>query len=308
MRKTWQGILSLLMILSIAFVPVNAMDVEATSTDATEITDMLGRELTVVNELRRIVVLNPADAEILVALGADELIVGRGEYVDYPANRMENIPTVGSGENLNLEEILALQPQLVVDTAMSFSPDEMERLEEAGIPVYVTDASTIAEVYEAIQGLAKLVNKEAEGEALIAEMQATFEEYTHLAKEATEEEHTIYYEISPLEFGLWTAGQGTFMDEIGQMLQVNNIFAEVEGWAEISPEQVLDLNPDYIVTTSMSADGFDPIDELLNRTGWQDVTAINRQQVFQANADEFTRPGPRLADAIESLYHFIYEE
>lgn len=308
MRKTWQGILSLLMILSIAFVPVNAMDVEATSTDATEITDMLGRELTVVNELRRIVVLNPADAEILVALGADELIVGRGEYVDYPANRMENIPTVGSGENLNLEEILALQPQLVVDTAMSFSPDEMERLEEAGIPVYVTDASTIAEVYEAIQGLAKLVNKEAEGEALIAEMQATFEEYTHLAKEATEEEHTIYYEISPLEFGLWTAGQGTFMDEIGQMLQVNNIFAEVEGWAEISPEQVLDLNPDYIVTTSMPADGFDPIDELLNRTGWQDVTAINRQQVFQANADEFTRPGPRLADAIESLYHFIYEE
>lgn len=308
MRKTWQGILSLLMILSIAFVPVNAMDVEATSTDATEITDMLGRELTVVNELRRIVVLNPADAEILVALGADELIVGRGEYVDYPANRVENIPTVGSGENLNLEEILALQPQLVVDTAMSFSPDEMERLEEAGIPVYVTDASTIAEVYEAIQGLAKLVNKEAEGEALIAEMQATFEEYTHLAKEATEEEHTIYYEISPLEFGLWTAGQGTFMDEIGQMLQVNNIFAEVEGWAEISPEQVLDLNPDYIVTTSMPADGFDPIDELLNRTGWQDVTAINRQQVFQANADEFTRPGPRLADAIESLYHFIYEE
>ncbi|AXY26135.1 ABC transporter substrate-binding protein [Suicoccus acidiformans] len=308
MRKTWQGILSLLMILSIAFVPVNAMDVEATSTDATEITDMLGRELTVVNELRRIVVLNPADAEILVALGADELIVGRGEYVDYPANRVENIPTVGSGENLNLEEILALQPQLVVDTAMSFSPDEMERLEEAGIPVYVTDASTIAEVYEAIQGLAKLVNKEAEGEALIAEMQATFEEYTHLAKETTEEEHTIYYEISPLEFGLWTAGQGTFMDEIGQMLQVNNIFAEVEGWAEISPEQVLDLNPDYIVTTSMPADGFDPIDELLNRTGWQDVTAIDRQQVFQANADEFTRPGPRLADAIESLYHFIYEE
>ncbi|AXY25077.1 ABC transporter substrate-binding protein [Suicoccus acidiformans] len=308
MRKTWQGILSLLMILSIAFVPVNAMDVEATSTDATEITDMLGRELTVVNELRRIVVLNPADAEILVALGADELIVGRGEYVDYPANRMENIPTVGSGENLNLEEILALQPQLVVDTAMSFSPVEMERLEEAGIPVYVTDASTIAEVYEAIQGLAKLVNKEAEGEALIAEMQATFEEYTHLAKEATEEEHTIYYEISPLEFGLWTAGQGTFMDEIGQMLQVNNIFAEVEGWAEISPEQVLDLNPDYIVTTSMPADGFDPIDELLNRTGWQDVTAIDRQQVFQANADEFTRPGPRLTDAIESLYHFIYEE
>lgn len=308
MKKTWQGILSLLMILSIAFVPVNTMDVEATSTDATEITDMLGRELTVVNELRRIVVLNPADAEILVALGADELIVGRGEYVDYPANRMENIPTVGSGENLNLEEILTLQPQLVVDTAMSFSPDEMQRLEEAGTPVYVTDASTIAEVYEAIQGLAKLVNKEAEGEALIAEMQATFEEYTHLAKEATEEEHTIYYEISPLEFGLWTAGQGTFMDEIGQMLQVNNIFAEVEGWAEISPEQVLDLNPDYIVTTSMPADGFDPIDELLNRTGWQDVTAINRQQVFQANADEFTRPGPRLADAIESLYHFIYEE
>ena len=56
---------------------------------------------------------------------------------------------------------------------------------------------------------------------------------------------TVYFEVSPLQWGLWTAGKGTFMDELATMCGLTNAFADVEGWAEISEEQVLERNPDY---------------------------------------------------------------
>ena len=45
---------------------------------------------------------------------------------------------------------------------------------------------------------------------------------------------TVYFEVSPLEYGLWTAGKGTFMDELAQMIGLKNAFEDVEGWAAIS--------------------------------------------------------------------------
>lgn len=61
----------------------------------------------------------------------------------------------------------------------------------------------------------------------------------------------MYFEVSPLEWGLWTAGKNTFMDELATLCGVTNAFADVDGWAEISEEQVLDRNPDFIVTNTM---------------------------------------------------------
>lgn len=312
MKKIKNTIVKSLLVMLVVVFGVNlaspSAQVLATATEGITVTDMVGQEITLDAPATRLVVLAPSNAEILFALGAGDVIIGRGEYVDYPAEEVEDIPQLATGENMNLEEIIALDPEAVISTTMNQTEEQMGQLEEAGIKVITIDASTIEEVYTSIELLGQIVGYEDEADDLIEDMQTTFDEYSQKADEASEEALSVYYEISPLEFGLWTGGQNTFMDEIGQMLNLENIFSDVDGWAEISEEQVLELNPDYIITTTMPMEGLDPVEEILGRNGWDAVSAVESENVFQANSDEFTRPGPRLKDAIITLYEFVYGE
>ena len=118
---------------------------------------------------------------------------------------------------------------------------------------------------------------------------------------------TVYFEVSPLQWGLWAAGKGTFMDELAEICGLTNAFAEVDGWGEVSEEQVLAKDPDYIVTTSMYwGEGPTPVEEVIGRAGWDQLKAVQNNQVFNADQNEITRPGPRLVDAVVSLYEFVY--
>ena len=81
------------------------------------------------------------------------------------------------------------------------------------------------------------------------------------------------------------------------------------GWAEISEEQFLERNPDYIITITMYfGEGPTPVEEILAREGWQELRAVENLAVFNADSNSISRPGPRLKDAEEELYSFVYGE
>lgn len=280
---------------------------ETAAASAISFTDMAGREIELAKPAAKIVALTPSDAEILFTIDAGDKIVGRGEYVDFP-EETQNIPSVGTDGNTNLEQIINLKPEVVILSPMTQTEDQMKALEDAGITVVVENANTIEQVYTNINDLGKLTGNEAEAENLVDEMKATFKDFTDQASRQELAGNTVYYEISPLEFGLWTGGKNTFMNEIGNALGLKNVFGDLDSWAEISEEQVIEANPDYIITTSMpAANGSSPVDEIKKRPGWENINAVKNNQVFQANSDEFTRPGPRLMNAVETLYNFIYE-
>ena len=137
-------------------------------------------------------------------------------------------------------------------------------------------------------------------------MQATFDE---IAAKSENTGKTVYFEVSPLEWGLWTAGSQTFMDELAAMCGLTNAFADVEGWAPISEEQVLERNPDYIVTISMYyGEGPTPVEEIMGRAGWQSLTAVQAGSVYNADSNAISRPGPRLKDAAIELFDFVNGE
>lgn len=268
------------------------------------LTDMTGREVTLDAAAEKIVVLTAADCEILYALGAGDKLVGRGEYCDYP-QEVFSVPAVQSGGDTNIEQIISLGPQVVVMSTMAQTNEHTDALDKAGIKVIVTEAPDIESTYAAIELLGKVVGKDEEAAKLIDSMKKTFAD---ISSKVTEKgKKTVYFEISPLEYGLWTGGKGTFMDELGSLIGLVNIFSDIEGWAQISQEQVIERNPDYIVTSTMSFDnGPTPIEEIMNRPGWQDITAIKNGAVLNVDSNEIIRPGPRLVNAIEDLYSFIY--
>ena len=236
---------------------------------------------------------------ILCAIGGGDALVGRGKYCDYPESVTE-LPVVQSGAETNIEEILALEPQIVLMSDMSQTEEQAKLLEQNGVKVVISDANDIAGVYTAIRMIGTLMAKNDEAEALIADMQATFDE---IAAKSEKSDKTIYFEVSPLQWGLWTAGSGTFMDELATMCGVTNAFADISGWQSISEEQVIERNPDYIV--SIAGMGDTAVEEILGRDGWGDISAVKNGSVYNADSNAISRPGPRLKDAAIELYDFV---
>ncbi len=297
MKKLFSLLLAMAMLLA-----CTAVSADGT---AMEVTDMTQRTVTLDAPATRVVAITAANVEVLYALGAGDTLVGRGEYCDYPAEALD-VPSVKSGTDLNVEEILALEPDVVLMDTMGQTTEQVEALENAGVKVVMTKEDGIEGVYTAIELIGKVVGKNDEAAALVADMKNTFAEVTAAAKDADFAGKTVYFEISPLQWGLWTGGNGTFMDEIGQMLGLTNIFADVDGWASVSEEQVLERNPDFIVTTSSYyGEGPTPVEEIEQRAGWENVTAVANGDVFNADSNSFTRPGPRLADAAKALLEFL---
>ena len=266
--------------------------------------DMTDRKITLDAPAEKIIALTPSDCEILFALGAGGTLIGRGEYCDYPAS-VSSVPSVQSGADTNIEQIIALKPQIVLMSAMAQTQEQITALENAGITVVVSDAKDIAGVYTSIELIGAITGKNEEAAGIVSQMKTSFDEIS--AKSTGNGEKTVYFEVSPLAYGLWTAGKGTFMDELASMLGLTNAFADVDGWAEISQEQVIERDPDYIVSIAMyDSEGPTPVDEIMGRDGWQDMKAIKNKAILNADSNEISRPGPRLADAAATLYSFIY--
>ncbi len=298
---TGKKIVSLFLVLLIAA----GCGLACAEEEKTALLDMKGREIALDAPAERIICLQPADCEILYALGAGEALVGRGEFVTYPEEALE-APAVASGSQTNIEQIIALEPQVVIMSTMDQTTEQVEALEKAGITVVVTDAQDLEGVYTAIGLIGALVGREEEAAALVESMQTTFDE---IALASPESGKTVYFEVSPLQWGLWTAGKGTFMDELAAICGLTNAFADVEGWAEISEEQVLERDPDYIITITMYfGEGPTPVEEILSRPGWENLKAVKQEQILNADSNAISLPGPRLADAALEIFEFISEE
>lgn len=291
-------------LLSLFLALVMALSLTAAFAESTAVTvtDMAGREIALDAPATKVVALTASDCEILAALGAEDTLVGRGEYCDYPESILE-VPAVQSGADTNLEQIIALEPQVVIMAKMAQTEEQVAALEEAGIRVVVSDAQDIEGVYTAIRLIGALVGRNDEAEVMVADMQSAFAD---IAAKSENTGKTVYFEVSPLQWGLWTAGKGTFMDELATLCGLTNAFADVEGWAEISEEQVLERDPDYIVTISMYyGEGPTPVEEIKSRAGWEGLKAVQNDAILNADSNEISRPGPRLKDAAETLYQFV---
>ncbi len=268
------------------------------------ITDMAGRQVIFEKPAEKIVVLEPSDCEILFSLGAGNAVVGRGEYCDYPADVFD-IPMVTSGYETNIEAVIELGPEVVVMTKMAQTEEQITSFENAGIKVVMTDAQDINGIYTCIDMLGKVIGKENEAASLVSSMKSAFDT---IKQEGYGEGKTVYFEVSPLQWGLWAAGSGTFMDEAAQMIGLKNIFGDQTGWLEVSEEQIINEDPDYIVTITMYfGEGPTPEEEICSRPGWENIKAVVNGNIINIQDNSLSRPSPRLVDGITAMNDFIAE-
>jgi len=248
------------------------------------LTDTYGHEVTIEQEPETIVTVSPALTEIVYALDAQDKLVGRSDYDDYP-EAVFDVQAIGAIDMPDVEAIVALNPDVVLASSI-FSEEAYNAITEAGIPVVIiNDESSLDAMPTYVSTVADVVGKHEEGAALAEELS---NELSNIAQEATGV--TVYYCMSYGEYGDYTAGGDTYINDIIEAAGCTNIAADVEGWT-YSSEALLANDPDIILVPSWGADYFLETEPYNNLTG----------TVVPVDANLFERVGPRNIEAIQVI-------
>lgn len=267
------------------------------------VTDDLDNELKFDEVPATVVSLIPSNTEILYEIGAGEKIIGATDYDNYPAEAAE-VERVSDSVVFNAERIIELDPDVVIGYSTG-GPTGYEELEAAGIQVFVIEsAESFEDVYGDIEQISTVMGLEDKGEEVIGSIQQQIEEVQEKVSDV-EEKRQLYVEISPSP-EIYTTGQKTFQQEILDHANVENLFGDLEGWPQISEEEVIQRNPEIIATTVSYTEN--PVEEIKAREGWNSIEAVQNDQVFFLDSDITSRPGPRIGDAVELVAKTVYPE
>ena len=136
-----------------------------------QVRDALGREHSFTAKPRRIVSLVPSWSETLFALGAGEALAGVTDFCVHPADGVQSLPRVGGTKNPNLAAIHALRPDLVLANKEENRRRDVEALEAAGFPVFVTYARGVREAVHEIRLLGQICGSDAPAARIAAEVE-----------------------------------------------------------------------------------------------------------------------------------------
>ncbi len=214
------------------------------------VTDDYGRTVVVPAQPQRVVSLSPAVTEIIYALGAQEMLVGRTDFCEYPAEAQQ-LPSIGGISNLNIESILSLNPDLVISGSM-VSKKVTDQMDAMDVPmVCVIEKPRFNALFDNISAIGRLVGKEHEADSLIENLELRIENLissTDSSQLSTPNSQlpTVYYVVGFGASGNFTAGGNTFINDIIRMAGGRNIAEDVEGWS-YSLEALVKEDPDYII-------------------------------------------------------------
>ena len=240
----------------------------------------------------RIVAYSSAVVEILFAIGEGHRVVGTHDFVDYPPEA-DGIARVGSAFAVNVEAIVALEPDLV----LIFSEGPLADLERAGLNVLYLESrnETIQGVTEKIQLWGRIADNVENAETVAAEFEA---------RVAAIEGKLVDVELGPRVFqdegSLWTPGPDTLIGDVFALLKLQSIAHDVTGYVQMSPEQIVERDPEVIIASYG--------DTISENPAFSAVSAVRDGRVFVPESNALAVAGPRFVDGIEEIARLVYPQ
>ncbi len=264
------------------------------------LTDAYGNEVTVEEEPETIVSVSPALTEIVYALGGEDKLIGRSDYDDYPEAVLD-IQSVGPIDLPDTELIVSLDPDVVLASSI-FSEEAYNALTDAGITVVIIkDESDLEGMYTYITTTADVIGLHEEGQALVEDLEAELDEISAEVNDTIAgSEITVYYCMGYGEYGDYTAGGDTFINDIIEAAGCVNAAGDIEGWS-ISTEELLAKDPYIILVPSWGYDAF------LETEPYSELTAVQEGRVLSVDENIFNRVGPRNVDAVRTVFEFAMD-
>ncbi len=256
------------------------------------VTDDYGRTVVVPAQPQRVVSLSPAVTEILFALGAGDLLVGRTDFCTYPPEAAL-IPSIGGISNLNIEKILSLNPDLVISGSM-VGKKVTDQMDAMGTPmVCVIEKPRFEALYGNITAIGRLVGKEHEADSLVEDLKQKVDRL--LADTSLSSFHsplsTCYYVVGFGAGGNFTAGGNTFINDIIGMAGGRNIAEDIDGWS-YSLEALVKEDPDYIIVRREDSAAF------CGMKPYNSLGAVRQGHVIGIESGTLDLQVPRNIDAV----------
>ena len=256
--------------------------------------DDAGREVCLDAPAQRIVALSPGVTELLYAAGAGERVVGAVSFSDYPPEA-QALPRVGSYDRLDLEALLALEPDLVVAWQGGNPQEQLARLAKLGPPIFFSDAEDFAAIatslerFGALAGSAAMAQEAARG--FRQEVAVLRERYDAAAPVS------VFYEV--WEQPLMTVNGEHWISRSLALCGGVNLFATASALVpRIGVEAVLARDPEAIITGGMGKADSGWLE------AWRDyprLTAVRRDNLFFIDPNLVQRAAPRLVEGTRRL-------
>ncbi|WP_096435029.1 cobalamin-binding protein [Alteribacter populi] len=256
----------------------------------------------------RLISICPSNTEFIAYLGLTSHLVGVDDFSDWP-EEIQSLPRLGPDLNIDMDKVEALKPDLVL---ASLSVPGMERnveeLERRGIPYYtVPNPKKLNEVGDVLQLIGEKTNTTVRAEQVYKRFQEIMTTYNEISATITKPK-TIYWEWWPKP--VFTPGKENWLTEMSELAGGNNVFAD-QPVASVKTdwEDVKNRNPDVIsvVWVGVQKEKVQP-KVILKRPGWQEITAIQEDQLFVLEEPFFCRPSPRLLIGLAKIASILHPD
>lgn len=295
------------LVLMLTLLAACSAPAQQAATSEINLVDGLERSVTLDAPAQRIVSLTPANTEILYAVGAGAQVVGRDSFSNYPAEAADAQDIGGSMGSYSLETIASLEPDLVLAGEIN-TPEQVKSLEDLGLTVfYLSNPENLDALDDTLITVGTLSGHKEEATTLAQSLNDRIAAVrSNVAK--AESKPLVYYELDATDPAKpWTPGPGSYMNELISEAGGANVGAALQSaWAEISVEELLIQDPDFIVLGDSNY-GMTP-EQVAARPGWEGMTAIKEGKVLGFNDDLVSRPGPRMVDGLEELVKILHPE
>ena len=230
----------------------------------------------------KVVVLYGAISPILLELGVQRHVVAATKTDEV----FTNIPKVGSHLKPNIELIKALKPDLILaGSTRAYSPALKEKIP---VKTFYYDPGTLDDVITKIKELGHLFKKDKQADDLVLKLKNKLSAIT-----PPERKVTVVYEVT--QNPLKVAGKRSIVTSIIEAAGGKNLVQIDKKHVLLSPEQVIDLKPDYYIYQegSMNKNPQPPLD--------RDYFKPLKCRVLKVEEIEFARPGINVFDAAVKL-------
>ena len=260
---------------------------------AITVTDDAGRQVLLEQPARRIVSLAPYLSELLFAAGAGKAVVGVSEFSAYP-EAATAVTRVGGGNGLDLEVILALQPDLVVAWQSGNPVNQVERLRSLGLTVFLSEPRQLLDVADTLLRLGRLAGTETLAKAAADSFTTR---YRQLEKRyAQRPPVSVFYQI--WEQPLMTLNGEHLFTDVLRLCGGRNVFAELPALApQVDIEAVLAADPEVIVVAVDEQDS----SLLAAWQRWPSLSAVQNGHVYAVARDQLVRHTPRILEGADEL-------
>ncbi len=277
-------------------------------------TDDLGNTITFEEPPQRIISLSPNLTEIIFLVGAEEQLVGRTDFCDYPPQALAK-PSIGGIVNPSLEKLVSLEPDLVL-IARGVDAAFLDRLRKMEICFLGYDPQTLDDVIALIQRLGQLTGHDQQGAEASDKLAQRKAQVEADSRPRADIQLRVLFVLS--REPLFVAGTTSFVDNILRTCGARNAIAGVphvdqrRPWPQISRETVVAADPQLIVFADThgadsSSTSADTLTQLRATPGWRGVAAVLTGQVYTISDDLITIPGPRLIEGLEQISQLVHE-